>query len=136
VATGATIVSRYAQNGVATAYPGDVVTLVVRMKVAESWHTYAKVPAGGAMAVTAIDVKLPAGLRFVGDWKAPVAKATNAPDTTVYEGDLLFTRDVLVTVKTGALTVQGTLQFQACDPERCLPPQTEPVKLSLRISER
>jgi DsbC/DsbD-like thiol-disulfide interchange protein len=88
------------------------------------------------MTATAIDLKLPAGLRFVGEWKAPAAKASSAPDTTVYEGDVLFTRDVLVTVKAGALTVGGTLRFQACDHERCLPPQAEPVTLRMRISER
>jgi DsbC/DsbD-like thiol-disulfide interchange protein len=136
VATGATIVSRYGRNGVATAYPGDVVTLVVRIRVAEPWHTYAKVPADSAMKPTAIDVKLPDGLRFVGDWKVPTAKASDTPGTTVYEGDLLFSRDVLVTAKTGSLTVAGAVQFQACDPERCQPPRTEPLSLRMQITDR
>jgi hypothetical protein len=136
VATGATIVSRYARSGVATAYPGDVVTLLVRMRVADPWHTYAKVPAGSPMKATAIEVKLPDGLRFVGDWTAPTARESDTPGTTVYEGDLLFTRDVLVTAKTGSLNVAGTLQFQACDPERCQPPRTEPVNLRMQVSDR
>lgn len=136
VATGAAIVSRYARNGVATAYRGDVVTLLVRMRVAETWHTYDKVPAGSALKATAIDVKLPDGLRFVGDWKTPPAKASGEAGTTIYEGDLLFTRDVLVTAKAASLAVAGTLQFQACDPERCQPPKTEPVSLRMQISDR
>jgi hypothetical protein len=136
VATGAMIVSRIATNSVANAAPGDVVTLVVRMRVAETWHTYAKVPADSAMKATVLDIKLPDGLRFVGDWKTPTAKPSYVPDTTIYEGDLLFTRDVLVTNKTGLLTVTGTIHFQACDPERCQPPRTEPVKLRMQITER
>jgi hypothetical protein len=136
VATGTTIVSRYARSGVATAYAGDVVTLVVRIRVAEPWHTYAKVPDGSAMKATVIDVKLPNGLRFVGDWKVPTAKLSGEAGTTIYEGDQLFTRDVLVTTKAGSLAVAGNIQFQACDPERCQPPRTEPVNLRMQISDR
>jgi len=83
-----------------------------------------------------IDVKLPDGLRFVGDWKTPTAKPADTPGTTMYEGELLFARDVLVTAKAGSLAIAGTLQFQACDPERCQPPKTEPVSLRMQISER
>jgi hypothetical protein len=149
VITGATIVSRYARSGsgaftaamasagdVAMAYPGDVMTLLVRMRVAEPWHTYAKVTAGSAMKPTTIDIKLPSGMRFAGDWSFPLEKPSETPDTTVYEGDLLFTRDVLVTAKSGAMTVTGTVQYQACDPERCQPPRSEPINLKVQVSDR
>jgi hypothetical protein len=136
VATGATIVSRYARNGVPTASPGDLVTLVVRMRVGEPWHTYAKVRADSSMKATAIDVKLPDGMRYVGDWKLPKDKPSDMPGTTVYEGDLVFSRDVLVTAKSGSLIVGGTLQFQACNPEKCQPPRSEPFKQTIQMTER
>jgi hypothetical protein len=135
VTTGTTLVGRYARNGVTNANVGDVITVAVRMKVAEPWHTYAKVPGDSATKATVLDVKLPEGLRFVGEWKNPNAKASNTPGTTVYEGDLLFTRDVLVT-KAGSFDVSGSLQFQACDPERCQPPHSEPISLKLSVSAR
>jgi hypothetical protein len=149
VSTDATVVSRFARNdkgattlhmggskGVAVASPGDVVTLVVRMRVADPWHTYAKVPAGSPLKATDIDLKLPEGLRFVGDWKFPKAEAADTPGTTVYEGDLVFTRDVLVTVKSGTLSIEGTVRYQACDPEKCQPPRSETIKLAVQVTGR
>jgi hypothetical protein len=136
VSIGSTIASRTVRGGTPIAYPGDVVTLIVRMRVADPWHTYAQTSTGSAVNATTIDLKLPDGLRFVNEWKVPPAKASDTPGVSVYEGDLLFTRDVFVTGKTGSRTVEGKIKFQACTSEQCQPPKSAPVKLRVQISDR
>ena len=99
---------------------GALVTLVVRLKVADGWHVYAQVPQDVPYKPVTIDAQLPDGLRWNEDWQTPLATNGDVAGLTEYRGDVVFTRQFYSTtaVKT---KIDGDVQFQVCDVQRCMP---------------
>jgi hypothetical protein len=118
----------------AAATVGDTVTVAVRMKIAPSWHTYAAAGKGAPAVVTRVEDALPTGAKAAGAWQLPEA-LPHADGGAHYTGDVVFLRDVkLEATPAGTIELPVTVSFQACDRERCLPPET--VKVTARLEVR
>jgi hypothetical protein len=118
----------------ASATVGDTVTVAVRMKLAPGWHTYAAAGKGGPAVVTRVEDALPAGAKSSGAWSMPKG-LPHEDGSAHYTGDVVFLRTVtLEAAKPGAVEIPVTVMFQACDLERCLPPESR--KLSARVEVR
>jgi hypothetical protein len=118
----------------ATATVGDTVTVAVRMRIVPGWHTYAAPGKGVPAEVTRIEDALPAGAKAAGAWQLPAA-LPHADGAAHYTGDVVFLREVtLEATPAGEVEIPVTVSFQACDRERCLPPES--VKLTARLEVR
>ncbi len=119
----------------AKARAGESVTLIVRARLAPSWHIYAVDGPKGFLVPTSLDLKLPEGLRANGEWKLPkaVIHGTGEFLSWVYRGDVVFRRELRITkdVRPGKVGVSCTVRYQACDPSVCRPPTK--VKLTATV---
>ena len=137
-------------SGHAYARVGDPITVVVRLTVRDGWHTYESVPAGNPMVTTALDLALPPGARWIGEWRAsrgvPEKKGKDAATGVVEQrGEVFFVRAFYHTAppavgpaasRRGGSPLRGTLRLQACDDQRCLEPVSLPVEARLSLSGR
>lgn len=94
-------------------------TVVARME--QDWHIFATT-SDGTMPPTEIEVELPEGVTFAGDWIVPVTNYVG--QAAGYEGEARFRRKCKIAagVDTSKLQFDAVASFQACDPQRCLPP--------------
>jgi len=113
---------------------GDRFTLVIRLRIQDGWHTYVTVPAGNPMLPTAVQVELPEGFRWAGEWHStpPVPELRDKSPTGVLlqTGEILYLRGLYATAVArpplggararGAIDLKGEVRFQACDDQRCL----------------
>lgn len=115
-------------EGVAYQYGGWKVTLVISAKVKEDWHFYSATEDNGTNIPTKIEVELPDGCEFVGDWKYPDSES-------IHLGDGATFRRVIRLGKQPAdqIDVKGSVRFQACTDQKCLPPQTLEFALPLTV---
>ena len=144
-ADGKTIVdAAYAPSAYRTE-KGALVTLVVRLKIADGWHTYASVPENERVDTTKISIELPAGARWHGDWQAPKTFDTR-PGVVEYSRDSAFTRQLYFTTvptqgrdpgQATVITLRGTVHNQACKKKgNCLPPADAPVEAKIIVTDR
>jgi hypothetical protein len=133
------------RDGTYSSNKGALVTLIVRLKIADGWHTYARVPDSEANDVTKINVDLPAGARWYGEWEIPKTYEGNAPGSEEYRGDAVFTRQLYWTSVSNQgkdisarrkITLRGTVHCQTCNEERCLPPADIPFETHIIASDR
>jgi len=113
---------------------GALVTLVVRLKVADGWHVYAQVPQDVPYKPIKIDAHLPDGFRWNEDWQTPLATNGDVPGLTEYRGDVVFTRQFYSTT-TAKAKIDGEVQFQVCDVQQCMPAAKAPFEVSVTINE-
>jgi DsbC/DsbD-like thiol-disulfide interchange protein len=109
---------------------GDTVTLVVKAKVAPTWHIFAEdAPTGGSIPTT-LKLKLPEGVSPKEEWVYPSPKQSPGGDGWIYEGDLTFRRilELSKDVPSGPIEITCEFGYQACDPFTCRPP----TKISLK----
>lgn len=99
---------------------GTEFELTVVAAMQPHWHIFATNATD--MPPTEIDVQLPKGVTFAGEWIVP--EANYAGTAMGYVGEVRFRRKCKIgaDVDTSGLTFHATASFQACDPERCLPP--------------
>ena len=120
---------------------GDRMTLVVRIRIRDGWHAYASVPEGNPMIPTQLDVKLPTGLRWAGEWRMTPIPTSGDKDkkggAIEQQGDVLFVRSLYLAGmpqhEAGKISVRGELQFQACNELRCLPPAALPIEAQVNF---
>jgi hypothetical protein len=105
---------------------GDTVELVIEGKTAPGWHIYAAGEAVGGATATSLELKAPPGVEPAGVWQYPQAQPGQEGQARIYAGRLLFRRLLKITdaAQRGPIEVQCALTYQACDPFRCLPPET------------
>ena len=124
---------------------GALVDLVVRMKIAEGWHTYARVPKGATYDLTKIDVELPAGAHWYGEWKMPETHDGAKPGTAEYRGEAIFKRQLYFTSvpKEGRdpgqatkISLRGTLHYQAGNNERHLAAVNIPLDMKVIVTDK
>lgn len=111
-----------------------VVTLTA--DVQDTWHIY-EVGTADDPTATSFSSRLPKGLRWVGDWSAPLTNYAGAK--AGYQGKgIQFTRRCRTdgTVAAGKLAIAIDVAFQACDPQKCLPPTSVTPKATLTIGNR
>jgi DsbC/DsbD-like thiol-disulfide interchange protein len=136
VAAAATVTSYWHSKDTIYLKKGASAVLVVRLKIAPGWHTYASssdkhVP----YQMTKINVELPTGFRWNGDWQLPASKEGDVPGLAEYRDDVVFTREIYATVASPKIALKGTVQFQTCNAERCLPPDATPFEVTVTVQE-
>jgi hypothetical protein len=121
---------------------GALMTLVVRLNIADGWHVYAHVPPDVPYKTTTIDVELPPGFRWNEDWQTPITTNSNVPGLTEYRGDAVFTRQFYATKATktsvhGSVHFQahGAVHFQVCNVQECRPAASAPFEIPLTVYE-
>jgi len=140
----------YEQGGYVTD-KGNLVTLVIRLKIADGWHVYARSgfdrDAGGQVEPTNITVILPSGARWYGDWQSPSSYEREKTGIFEYRGDIVFSRqlyfarvpteserDVQGRVK---VPLRGTVRFESCGNGRCFRPYTTvPFEARIIVQDR
>lgn len=115
-------------DGVAYQYAGWKVTLVIRARVKDGWHFYSPSLDNGTNVPTEIRTDLPYGAEFVGDWKMPKSKNGHLLDGATFQRVIRLGKQ-----PNDRTEVKGSIRFQACTDERCLPPQTLDFALPLVI---
>lgn len=105
----------------------NVVTLIVRGRLASGWHLYANVPSDEPYIQTALSLQLPEGAEAIGEWTTPRSIVDpHAPKLRLWMGDLVFARQIRLSEATAAsdVSIGCTISFQCCDENQCLPPDT------------
>lgn len=114
---------------------GALVTLVVRLKVADGWHVYAQVPQDVPYKPIKIDTHLPDGFRWSEDWQTPLATNGDVAGLTEYRGDVVFTRQFYSTTAVTKAKIDGDVQFQVCDVQQCMPAAKASFEVPVTIDE-
>ncbi len=99
-------------------------TVVVEGLILDDWHV--TTDAGGSpMPCLGLTLDLPEGCRLMGGARIDADSTHMDPATGAVEasGRFRMTQDVWLTCSQGTHEMSGTVQFQACDAERCLPPR-------------
>jgi thiol:disulfide interchange protein len=122
-----------------TAYdPGAPARVAALVTIEHGWHVNSHKPSFEYLIPTVFDLDLPAG------WpqesvRYPMAKmktfSFEPHPLAVYDGDVVVVASFQVPkgVKPGSYPLQGSLRYQACNDQQCLPPVTAQAKLELRI---
>jgi len=119
-----------------SAAKGATVTLAIRARVADGWHIYGEVPDGSAYPPTVFELDLPDGVEAVGAWKMPAGRR-DQEGHELLEGELLFSRQLRIGQGASWLaTVNGTMRFQVCNEQLCLPPGEHGFTATLPIQRR
>jgi thiol:disulfide interchange protein len=120
--------------GPSTARPGDEVTLEVRCAIEFGWHIYGK---QSPNEPTRLSIVAPTGLEAVGDPEIPDGEEHLSFGDVDYwiEGEAVLRQrfKVLPSATNGAMTLGGTVDYMACTPEGCDPPDQAKFTATLRI---
>jgi len=135
VSVGATVATYFHSKEGNFSKKGALVTLVVRLKVADGWHTYGQVPEDVPYKPTKIDAQLPDGFRWNGGWQAPLETNGDVPGLTEYRGDVVFIRQFYATTAVTKAKINGNVQFQVCDVQRCMPAAKASFEVPVTIYE-
>jgi suppressor for copper-sensitivity B len=118
--------------------PGAPARVAALVTIEHGWHVNSHKPSFEYLIPTVFDLDLPAG------WpqetvRYPMAKmktfSFEPHPLAVYDGDVVVVASFAVPkgVKPGSYPLQGSLRYQACNDQQCLPPVTAQAKLELRI---
>lgn len=121
-----------------TVRPGETATLGVRFSVDPGWHIYWRNPGEPGMPPELTEVRLPTGFELDGGflWPLPRTYHTEMFDMKltnfVYDGDLVLPFHVRVPADAapGPIDIEVKLEWQACDPESCVPGE---ARLTLQL---
>jgi hypothetical protein len=117
---------------------GREVPFTLRLRIRDGWHINSNLPAGDLLIPTEIAVDgvgLPVRL---GGADYPAGERLRLPfadePLSVYRGEVeIRGRLLLGDGRPGAGLARLRLRYQACDDEKCLPPETLPLSIPLRI---
>ena len=117
------------------AAPGAVVTLAVRVRIAEPWHIYAVNKPTGVSIPTKLKLKLPEGVTRVGEWKIPDPKEYEE-GVFVYEKDVVFQQQVKIGDNaSGLLNVGCEVKYQPCNDQSCKAPTSATTTVAIEVTE-
>lgn len=118
--------------------PEDIVTVIVRGRLAPGWHVYAHVPADEPYIQTELKLQLPPGAEAVGEWSRPEGVIDpHAPTLRLWMGDLVFSHQVRLpktAAGSAAIRIGCTISYQCCDENSCLPPDEIELSSSVELS--
>ncbi len=115
--------------------PGGIVTLAIRVRIADSWHIYAVDKPTGVSKPTELELNLPDGVTAAGDWDVPKPKEYEK-GVFVYEKDVVFRRRVKVADNaTGMLDLKCKVKYQPCDKTSCRMPTSGTTSIGLEIKD-
>jgi suppressor for copper-sensitivity B len=114
------------------AKPGETVTLSVKLKLNDIWHTYSMRQGKGVFGFTTlIDLDRVEGLEAVGtieESPKPEEKPVGTDTAYIFHEQVVWTQS-FKRVGTAPLSLAGLLHFAVCEKENCLPPKK--VKFAL-----
>ena len=119
--------------------PGDTLHLGLALDVGEGWHLYGPNPDAEFLIPTSVNIT-PTAAFLIGKVKTPEPRKKLDPVLkqvlATYEGRIWYFVPVTVrknaTVGEAKLTMQ--VKTQACDQNRCLPPRTDEIEITLNIT--
>jgi len=107
----------------------DQFAVIIKASLMNTWSIYAFVPEDQPYIETKMEVRMPDGVKPLGDWVLPKS-TTYEDDILIYTGELVFTRYYQTNmVLTDQDTIQAGLFYQACDSHMCFPPKRKVVNL-------
>src|SRR5262249_35915357 len=115
---------------------GEIVTLIVRVQTAPTWHIYSAEGSKGPGVATSLRLRLPGAVEAVGDWVYPSA-ARGEDGQMIYQGTLEFRQKLRVgaAIAPGRIDVACALNYQACDPQSCRPPEKAELVAGAEVIE-
>jgi len=116
---------------------GESLDLVVRVKMAPTWHIYAAEASKGPGVPTALKLKLPKGIKPEGEWTGPES-SRGLDGQMIHEGTFEFRRKLRVDrdAAQGSFRVLCEFSYQACNLRSCQPPTKEYLETKAMITER
>jgi thiol:disulfide interchange protein len=131
--------AKFVLNADRTAYdPGAPARVAALVTIEHGWHVNSHKPTFEYLIPTVFDLEMPAGWPR-GTVRYPAAKmktfSFEPHPLAVYDGDVVVVASFQVPkeAKPGSYPLQGSLRYQACNDQQCLPPVTAQAKLELRI---
>lgn len=122
------------------AAPGDRAVAKLTARVQEGWHLYASTSPQGKPIAMQLGVTAADG---IASWQASQPQPDKQFDAFFnqeshwYEGEAEFWIELeLSDAAQGAIPIEATIRYGACDATRCLPPKTRSAKATLTIGER
>jgi len=122
-----------------TIAPGTTVDVVVTFDIQPTWHMNAHRPHEDFLVPTVLEFPAAPGVR-PGAPRYPdaheVTLSFSETPLAVYEGTttIVVPLTAAADAAPGPRTITGTLRFQACDNQVCLPPATVPIRLAVTVA--
>jgi len=115
---------------------GEAGEILVSVRIAAVHYIHAAKNPGEPWVPLAMNVSLPDGVEFSGDWQLPTPEKGHG-DALVYRNSVLLRRALRVgpTSAPRDLRVSGELRYQACNDELCWPTRTMELSAPLLIRE-
>ncbi len=119
---------------------GATVEVTITIDVLPTWHINANRPNEDFLVPTVLALRAAPGVR-PGAPRYPAAHQVTLSfsDTplAVYEGTVTIVLPLIAAADAtpGSRTIAGTLRFQGCNDQVCLPPATVPVRLAITVAD-
>lgn len=120
---------------------GDMLTITVAMDIDEGWHLYAQNPDAEFLVPSTVTLEADDQIS-IGEIAAPKPHSQVDPilqqTLNTYVGQVEFVIPVTISAhaSTGTTHLLIESKIQACDEQRCLPPQTTKFSLPLQIDSK
>jgi hypothetical protein len=112
---------------------GKASTVALHFRIGQGLHINSHTPKDAYLIPTTLAIPAASGVRLDGatypagvDFTLPVDPSTKL---SVYTGEFVITAQIAA--QRGNHLVQGTLHYQACDNNACMPPKTIPVAIDV-----
>lgn len=111
--------------------------LTVRAIISDGWHLYdMTLPKGGPVPTT-LDFSKSTGIKWLGQFKTsskPVSSHDASFDMTLrwWKKDVIFTRQFRLTGDVSDASIDGIINYMACNGSTCNPPKKQTVKLKVK----
>jgi hypothetical protein len=116
---------------------GEATEILVSVRIATAHYIHAAKNSDEPWVPLAMNVSLPDGVEFLGDWQMPTPEKGHG-DALVYRNSVLLRRALRIGPKSAPrdLRVSGKLRYQACNDELCWPTRTMELSAPLFIREQ
>lgn len=118
--------------------PGSAFRVDILFTIQSGWYIYAPTGANAAqgMIETNVTFSLPRGIVREGKMKLPDPHFKNGHE--VYEGDSIMVSQALKIapgLKPGPYEIEGTIIWQTCNSDICLPPVTDEIRILIDVKK-
>ena len=105
-------------------------TVTVQLDIRKGWHTYDEAGEGPEVPMS-LELKLPEGVTAKGDWSRPDSMPGTAIDSLIYEGQINFSRNVVIESGAYGKNIDVIVSYQACNDNVCNRPQSKTVSIAI-----
>ncbi|MBI4180061.1 thioredoxin family protein [bacterium] len=122
-----------------TGAPGSAVSVAVPARIADGWHINSDKPIQEYLLPTTLTFEAQEGF-VIGEVQYPPAVqkavALEGAPVALWMGQISFRAqvDIAPSVPPGLRELRGSLRYQACDDEKCLPPRTAEIRVPVTVS--